>query len=71
VTVVGSDGNTLWKGLASGRQRRFGRSYNLENYYEVLSDAVVNTVRLHVGNAQFQAACRGTSNVWLGARRGL
>jgi len=59
LAVVGSDGNTLWKGLASGEATRFGRSYNLENYYEVLSDAVVNTVSSMLGNAQFQAALSG------------
>lgn len=56
LTVVSSDGRTLWSGLASGDAKRFGRSYNLENYYEVLSDAIVNTVSSMLQSADFQKA---------------
>jgi hypothetical protein len=56
LTVVGSDGKTLWSGVASGEATRFGRSYQLENYYEVLSDAVVNTVSSMLQNGEFQKA---------------
>jgi hypothetical protein len=59
LTVVSRDGKTLWSGLASGDATRFGRSYKLENYDEVLSDAVVNTVSSMLGSAQFQAALSG------------
>jgi len=44
LTVIDQDGKTLWNGFASGEATRFGRSYQAEDYYEVLSDAVVNTV---------------------------
>jgi hypothetical protein len=44
LTLVDRDGKTIWKGIASGEATRFGRSYKIENYYEVLSDAIVNTV---------------------------
>ena len=54
--VVGRDGNTIWKGLASGEATRFGRSYKIENYYEVLSDAVVNTVSSLLRSAEFRNA---------------
>jgi hypothetical protein len=54
--LVDRDGNTIWKGLASGEATRFGRSYKLENYYEVLSDAVVNTVSSLLRSAEFRAA---------------
>src|SRR6266850_3419087 len=54
LTVVGADGKTLWSGLASGEATRFGRSYKLENYYEVLSDAIVNTVSSMLQSAEFQ-----------------
>jgi hypothetical protein len=54
--VVDRDGNTIWKGLASGEATRFGRSYKLENYYEVLSDAVVNTVSSMLRSAEFRNA---------------
>jgi len=56
LTVVGPDGATLWSGVASGDASRFGRSYVLENYYEVLSDAVVNTVSSMLQSQEFQKA---------------
>jgi hypothetical protein len=59
LTVVSRDGRTLWSGLASGDASRFGRSYKLENYYEGLSDAVVNTVSSMLQSAPFQAALSG------------
>jgi len=59
LTVVGRDGKTLWSGIASGNATRFGRSYKLENYYEVLSDAVVNTVSSMLQSAEFQKALAG------------
>jgi hypothetical protein len=59
LTVVSRDGRTLWSGLASGDATRFGRSYKLENYSEVLSDAVVNTVSSMLQDPHFQAALSG------------
>jgi hypothetical protein len=56
LTVVGSDGKTLWSGIASGAATRFGRSYKLENYYEVLSDALVNTASSMLQSPEFQKA---------------
>jgi hypothetical protein len=56
LTVVGSGGKTLWSGVASGAATRFGRSYKLENYCEVLSDAIVNTVSSILKSAEFQRA---------------
>jgi hypothetical protein len=54
--VSDPQGKTLWKGLASGEATRFGRSYKAENYYEVLSDAVVNTVSSMLQAPEFQKA---------------
>jgi hypothetical protein len=59
LTVVGKDGATLWSGVASGDASRFGRSYLLENYYEVLSDAVVNATSSTLQSAEFQKALAG------------
>jgi hypothetical protein len=59
LTVVGKDGATLWSGVASGDASRFGRSYRLENYYEVLSDAVVNATSSTLQSAEFQKALGG------------
>jgi hypothetical protein len=62
LTVVDSGGKTLWSGTASGDATRFGRSYKAENYFEVLSDAVVNAVSSMLQNQQFQKALSGTAN---------
>jgi Uncharacterized lipoprotein len=59
LTVIDRDGKTLWNGLASGEATRFGRSYKAENYYEVLSDAVVNTVSSMLQASDFQKALSG------------
>jgi hypothetical protein len=59
VTVVGRDGQTRWSGTASGDASRFGRSYKAENYYEVLSDAVVNAVSSMLQSVEFQKALSG------------
>jgi hypothetical protein len=59
LTVVDRTGKTLWAGLASGDADRFGRSYRIENYYEVLSDAIVNTVSSMLDSAPFQSALSG------------
>jgi hypothetical protein len=56
LTLVGRNGNTLWSGTASGDAKRFGRSYRAENYYEVLSDSVVNTTSSMLQSAEFQKA---------------
>ena len=59
LTVTDPEGKTLWKGLASGEATRFGRSYKAENYYEVLSDALVNTVSSMLQAVEFQRALSG------------
>ena len=59
VSVVGSDGKPRWSGVASGEATRFGRSYKAENYYEALSDAVVNAVSSMLESAEFQKALSG------------
>jgi hypothetical protein len=60
LTVVGADGKVRWSGTASGEAKRFGRSYKLENYYEVLSDAIVNTVSSMLRSERFQKALSGS-----------
>ncbi|HEY1890146.1 MAG TPA: YajG family lipoprotein [Steroidobacteraceae bacterium] len=59
MTVVGRDGKVLWSGTASGEAKRFGRSYKLEDYYEALSNAIVNTVSSMLQSAQFQKVLSG------------
>ncbi|MDE2264227.1 MAG: hypothetical protein KGL45_17015 [Gammaproteobacteria bacterium] len=55
-----SDGKVLWSGTASGEAKPFGRSYELEDYCEVLSDAILNTVSSMLQSAQFQKALSGS-----------
>lgn len=59
IEVVGRDGRTRWSGTASGDARRFGRSYRAEDYYEVLSDALVNAVSSLLQSPEFQRALSG------------
>ncbi|MEO7205465.1 MAG: hypothetical protein ABI145_01440 [Steroidobacteraceae bacterium] len=59
LTVIDQSGKTLWNGIASGDATRFGRSYEAENYYEVLSDALVNTVSSMLQATDFQKAISG------------
>ena len=59
VSVVGRDGKPRWSGVATGDATRFGRSYKAENYYEVLSDGVVNAVSSMLESAEFQKALSG------------
>lgn len=56
VTLTDPDGNVLWSGLTSGLAGRFGRSYNADNYYETLSDALVGAVQQLLQNRGFLAA---------------
>lgn len=56
LTLMSRDGTKLWSGTAAGEAKRFGRSYKLENYYEVLSDSVVNTVSSILRSDEFQKA---------------
>ena len=56
LTIMSRDGTTLWSGTAPGDAHRFGRSYNLENYYEVLSDAVVNATSSLLSSPDIQKA---------------
>ena len=39
-----ADGETVWAGVAGGSSKRFGRSYKADNYYECLSDALIDAV---------------------------
>jgi len=59
LTVMDRSGKTLWAGLASGDATRFGRSYKVENYYEALSDALVNTASSMLQSEPFQNALAG------------
>ncbi len=42
ITVQSRDGKTLWDGNTSGTATNFGRSYKAENYYEVISNSLID-----------------------------
>ena len=44
ITVQDAGGKELWSGLVTGEAKRWGRSYNEENYMETLSDALVRAI---------------------------
>jgi hypothetical protein len=46
-------GALLWEGVMSGSAERFGRSFNLENYYEVLSDSLIEGVSSLLSRTDF------------------
>jgi len=58
ITVEGAGGKVMWQGLMAGHAKRFGRSYKLENYYETLSDAYLDSVNGLLKNQEFRAALR-------------
>ena len=42
--TLSKDSEIAWEGLATGQAKRFGRSYKLENYQEVLSDSLLEAI---------------------------
>jgi hypothetical protein len=58
LSVLGSDGSVRWTGVAAGSEKRFGRSYKAENYYEVLSDSLQAAVFSLLKDEGFRAALK-------------
>jgi hypothetical protein len=56
---VSRDHKDVWAGVASGSSRRFGRSYKAENYYETLSDALLEASENAVHDEGFRKAVAG------------
>ena len=61
VTLIDSSGNPVWTGITSGAATRFGRSYSAGNYYETLSDSLIEAVQHLMQNASFRSALEGAS----------
>jgi len=59
VTVRSPSGEERWNAIVSGSVKRFGRSYKAENYYEVLSDSLIEVVNRLVRSEGFVRALRG------------
>jgi hypothetical protein len=61
VMLVNSGGNVVWTGITSGTSTRFGRSYSAANYYETLSDSLVDAVHNLMQSTTFHTALAGAS----------
>ena len=59
VTVIDPSGKVLWRGIAAGTQGRFGRSYKADNYYETLSDSLIDAVDKLLKNPGFLRSLSG------------
>jgi len=51
-----SGNKVLWQGIVGGTAEHFGRSYKAENYYETLSDSLVQLVENLLRDPGFQKA---------------
>ncbi len=59
ITAHDPAGKVLWSGIVNGSATRFGRSYEAENYYEVLSDSILDATHSLLADASFRAAIAG------------
>ena len=53
-TLIDANGKILWVVATTGTSSRYGISYKADNYYEVLSDALVGAVHELVHNPGFR-----------------
>ena len=53
----------VWEGLAMGHASRFGRSFKLENYQEVLSDSLMEAVARQLADSTFLRVLSGKAEV--------
>jgi len=51
-------GKVIWRGILSGKSKRMGKTYRLENYYEALSNALQQAAASLAENEGFVAALR-------------
>ena len=56
VTLTNASGKAVWTGTTGGNATRFGRSYKAENYYETLSDALIEATYNLIRNPSFHDA---------------
>jgi hypothetical protein len=62
IELKAKDGTTLWSGVANGAASRFGRSYSLENYHEVISDSLLDAVQRLAEHPAFVHAVGGPAS---------
>jgi hypothetical protein len=56
VTLTDASGKSLWTGTTGGSATRFGRSYKAENYFETLSDSLIEATYNLLRNPSFHDA---------------
>jgi|KBSSwiStaDraftv2_1062776.scaffolds.fasta_scaffold25389_6 hypothetical protein len=56
VTLTNAAGKAVWTGTTGGSAQRFGRSYKAENYYETLSDSLIEATYNLLRNPSFHEA---------------
>jgi hypothetical protein len=59
LTARDSAGKVLWSGIALGHDSHFGRSYKAENYYQNLSDGVMDALHNLLTTKEFMDAIKG------------
>lgn len=59
VIQVERNGKPLWRGTVLGEATRWGRSYKLENYYEAISDSLMDAVGKSLKSQSFLDALAG------------
>jgi hypothetical protein len=59
IVEIRAHGKLVWKGSALGEATRWGRSYKLENYFEALSDSLVDAVSKALKSQPFLDALAG------------
>jgi hypothetical protein len=59
LTLTNPAGNVLWTGTTGGAAVRFGRSYKAENYYETLSNSLIDATSHLLQDAGFRKALAG------------
>jgi hypothetical protein len=61
VTIADPAGTLRWTGTTEGSTKRFGFSYKADNYYEVLSDGMIEATSSLLKDDGFQKALAGKS----------
>jgi len=59
ITVADPKGKVRWTGMAVGNAKRFGRSYKADNYFEALSDALLDAGAMLAKSPEFMNALKG------------
>jgi hypothetical protein len=54
--IVNRGGKTEWAGVTSGTSSRWGRSYKAENYYETISDSLLEATTNAIRDEGFRKA---------------